>query len=66
MFRAVAVCHCQDHLELLDVSGGAIHRPADPNLLRMFRDHRGNGQVVLVARDGIPHKDLETLRKEDE
>jgi hypothetical protein len=29
-------------------------------------ERRGNGNVVLVAGDGVPHQDLAGLRKEDE
>jgi hypothetical protein len=60
------VCNCQDHLEVLALSGRAKHRPIDQAIVFLLIERRGNGNVVLVAGDGVPHQDLLVFRKEDE
>jgi hypothetical protein len=60
------VCRCQDHLEVLVLSGRAKHRPVDQARGFLQIERRGNGDALLVAGDGVPQQDLAELGKEDE
>ena len=62
----VVVCHYQDHQEVVDVSNSTKHRPVDVGVPWFIQgtgvlgmEPRGNGHVVLVAGDGVPHKETE-------
>jgi hypothetical protein len=52
-------------LEVADISGSVKHRSIHQRRQHHF-EPRGNGNVALVAGDGVPNQDLVTLPEDDE
>lgn len=64
MLLVVAICDNQGHPEVWGVSGSAKNRPIGQGSLGIER--RRDGNAVLVAGEGVPHQDLETVTEEEE